>query len=126
MDGAHVREFEAHQRRLESAQARHILLRAGRGARVLELGTQAELHLPGRLVGEGHGDRAVESSAARAHHREDAGDQLRGLARARGRLDHQRSVEVFPDGAARLGICEGNAHGSSRSTRSCRSVPGLS
>ena len=93
-----------------------LLLRAGADARAraLDLGAEAELHLAGGLLGEGHGDEiafaARERRGAGPEEGEDALDERRRLPGARGRLDDERRAEVVCDALARLAVDELLAH----------------
>jgi hypothetical protein len=83
MDGPDLRDLQPRQRQREAV----VLDRGGARARLLQLGAQPQLHLARRLVGERHREDAVEPDAA-ADERDDARDQLGGLAGARGSLDN--------------------------------------
>jgi hypothetical protein len=117
MDRADARELELLERALEVRALRAAGSRLAEGP--LDLRAQPQLHLAGGLLGEGHGDHALERAAPCAQGRDDARHERRGLAGAGGGLDEERRVEIFADPAARLGVrVDGRAHSSSRSASS--------
>ena len=75
--------------------------------RALDVGAQAQLHLPRGLVGEGDGHDALELGASAAQQGHDATHQRRGLARPRCRLHEEGRVEVAGDALPRVRVDEG-------------------
>ena len=105
MDGADLRHLQEPERVGEP-----IVLEAARTfPRALELGTQAQLHLSRRFVGESDREHAVERRPPAAKERDDARDQFSCLAGTRRGLDDQRRIEVTLDAGASL--CVGQRHG---------------
>jgi hypothetical protein len=68
----------------------------------LDPAAQPQLHFARGLLGERHRHYTLERPRTRAQQGHDAVDQRRGLARARGGLDEERRVEIFPDTTTRL------------------------
>ncbi len=99
VDGADARHLEVPERAIE------VLPNGGRDAalvaRPLEAGAEAELHLAGGLLGERHGDDAVEVREPGAQDRDDAVHQHGGLAGAGRCLDEEGGPEVLADASAR-------------------------
>ena len=86
--------------RLRAARARTLPGVCPR-ARFLELGAQPQLHLAGRLLGEGDARRAGRTVAPpRGQHVTRRADQLGGLAGAGGGLDDEGGVEDVADALA--------------------------
>ena len=75
-------------------------------ARLLDLAAKAELHLAGRLLGEGHRDDPVERAGTRPDQTDDPADQRGGLAGARRRLDEEGRPELGQDAAPGFGVGE--------------------
>ena len=102
------------------------LFDGGRRARLLQLGSQAQLHFTRRQVGEGDGQDAIERGPAGADERDDPRHELGGLAGASGRLHHQGGAEIRLDALPRPGVGEGGGHGMLLScTRACSASAGL-
>src|SRR6266540_1954886 len=121
MNRADVRFFEIHHRRIEPLG--FFTPRHGDDTMFLELFTQAEFQLAGRLLAEGHRDNLRDRGPAARDERHDASHELRRLAGARCRLDDQRVVQSRRD---ELAIVSGNRHGILRSaSRSANSAPTL-
>ena len=90
-------------------------------ARALDLLAQPELQLAGGLLGERHRDDPAKLARARRDHRDDAVDQLGGLAGAGRRLDDQRGIEVVADAIAHALVGRRISRGIPLSVRALRS-----
>ena len=85
--------------------------------RLLDLAAEAQLHLAGRLFGEGDRDDPVERAGASADQPDDPTDQRGCLAGSRRRLDEEARAELGQDPAACLSVGE-IGHGDARTARS--------
>jgi hypothetical protein len=110
VDGADVRFFEVMHRGIEQAAGGGV--GAGFRPRALELFAKTQLQLAGRLLAERDRDDLADRGASLGDQRDDASDQLGGLAGARRGLDDQRLVELAGDQLAILRHSAGaRAHG---------------
>jgi hypothetical protein len=109
VDGADAGQLQLSERAIEPG----LLLGRGvrRAALAIDLGAQAQLHLAGRLVGEGDRDDAFQLRPPGPDERQDAPDQRRGLAGPGRGLDHEGGVEIVPDALARRGVGQHRRHG---------------
>ena len=100
VDGADLRLFEVMHGGVEQAAG----VRVGRGLlpRALELFAQAQLQLAGGLFAERDGHDLADRGALVRDQRDDAADQLGGLAGAGRGFDNQRLVELGGDQLAVL------------------------
>ena len=117
VDRAHARLFQMGHRFFEACPP--CGARGGLLACPLQLHAHAQLQLAGRLLGEGHGDHALDIAAAFGEHRDQPRHQLAGLAGARRRLDDHALVERSPDAVARVLVdqpCHGQLRRSDRSS----------
>ena len=90
----------------------------------LDLRPQAELHLPGSLLGKGDRHDSLERRSAALEQGDDAGDELGRLPGSGRCFDEERGVEVLSDPTARVGVAL--RHGRPRScSRSASSPVGL-
>ena len=69
-------------------------------AGAFDFSAQAQLEFAGRLLGESHGDDAIEFAAAARDDGHDAAYECGGFAGAGGGLDDQRGIEVGADAIA--------------------------
>ena len=128
VNGADVRLFEVVHRLVQTRQLGRV---SGVGrARSFQLFAQSELQLTRGLLAEGDGDDLSNSRPLVFDQRNDAADQLGGLARTGRRLDDHRLVEFGGNEAAVLGSrsprrCSGPAaHGSFLSASRSAKSPG--
>ncbi len=101
VEGADVGRLDLSHRLLE-ASALGVVLAGSAG--LLEPLPKAELHLAGRLLGEGQRGDLIETSVTGADERHQASDEGLGLAGAGRRLDEQAAIELLGDAPSRVGV----------------------